>query len=122
MIFPDCRKDETYNSDFLTGNNKSFIEGFDYTIKTAENLANNLDVYEDDLGDKFSIISKNFSLFLDILKDWCEMERNQLVTSMLDEMSDEEFEEARKKAMAENPDKEYVDTRSFQHLAKNSEE
>lgn len=42
MMFPDCRNDDYYNEDFVCGDDKEFLRGFDWATEMAvDNFFNN---------------------------------------------------------------------------------
>ena len=135
MTFPDCRIDENYNEDFLNNTDKKFIEGFDYALECITNVFNNLDVYENELANtkkgvgNFSpsstknlkdILESNTELLTEIINQWHEVERDEIITSMIDNMDEKDYNELKAKAIAEHPDKKYVDSRSFKSLSNQS--
>lgn len=113
---PDCRTDETYNEKHLNEKNKEFVRGFDWCAEEAvDMLFDNLDCIENedlvaflerDLPDgpegeyewrsTFSgdTEKREILTFGDYLRsqiiDWIEMERNELITSMLDSQASED--------------------------------
>ena len=92
---PDCRTDENYNEKYLVGENKAFIMGFDHAVKTALNLLYNLDVYpklEELLDDKKAIVADGKAdIVRESIDHWCEMERDTVITGMIDGMDEEEY-------------------------------
>lgn len=137
-MIPDCRNDEHYNEDFLDRQDKEFIKGFDFCLEQIKNLIeNNLDVYEtelsdvwdDDLGEQpqdevfattdelYTIVDENKILLSLIVEHWAEMQRDELITSMIDGMDDDIYKAIRHRVMSELSDKEvadkYFDTRKF---------
>lgn len=136
MLIPDCRVDETYNEDFLSNTDKNFIAGFDYALECITNIFSNLDVYESELSDTDTkrerkedelppsstkelkdILENNAELLTGIMSHWHEMERDEIITSMIDSMDEKDYNELKAKAIAEHPDKKYVDSRSFKRLS-----
>ena len=116
---PDCRRDEYYNQKFLSGDNKAFIDGFDWCAENAVDnfFSNNYD-YDDGteiahflnqkvpecLREKYVMeytfgnrpdeerTVENYSdLIRAELLAWIESERNTMITGMIDDMSDEEY-------------------------------
>ena len=116
---PDCRRDEFYNQRFLSGDNKAFIDGFDWCAENAVDnfFSNNYD-YDDGteiahflnqkvpecLREKYVMeytfgnrpdeerTVENYSdLIRAELLAWIESERNTMITGMIDDMSDEEY-------------------------------
>lgn len=96
---PDCRTDKYYNQKFLDDEDKTFVAGFDWAVEMITNLfKGNMDVYELE----FDIAGEDINLarFLEnhepinemlvgCVEHWMEMERNELITSMLDNKADE---------------------------------
>ena len=93
--FPDCRTDGVYNEKYLITRDKAFLEGFDYCVHTVLTLFENLPVYPDLeilLDDQKACIMEDKAMIVsDAIEDWTEMERNVLITSMIDKMGDEEY-------------------------------
>lgn len=132
-MFPDCRHDDTYNEDFLNSSDKAFVQGMDYAIEQIKNLfLGNLDVYENELSetlsegeekgedeafasreDLFEILQENTEILTAIIQNWHEMERNEMITSMLDEYDDDEYQKLRDEGRKAHPEKEYYDSRKF---------
>lgn len=85
---PDCRTDEGYNESNLNEKNKEFIAGYDWAVAEIKNMFANLNIYpevEELLSDNKAIITEGKAdLVADAIEDWAEMQRNELITSMLD--------------------------------------
>lgn len=107
---PDCRTDEAYNEKYLDKMDKEYIEGFDFAAEQAENLFNNLDVFIDEMdidGEDINLIRflenhenvKN--KFQECLSDWLEMQRDEMITSMIDNMPDDVYEAIKAKVDAQ---------------------
>lgn len=142
MLVPDCRTDETYNEDFLNEKDREFIRGYDYAIRMAlDNGFNNLDdliednyvlrrmneqlpeadriTYEEPYGDEGE--TRETVTHADLIRykllQWAEDERDNLITAIIDEMDDEEYEKLRAAALARNErsehPKEYKNTRAL---------
>ena len=153
MILPDCRRDESYNQDFLNERDKEFLAGFDWATEMAcDNFFDNR--YDDTNSDENSdyldrtltkevpdymqeeyIMEHSFENMQDekrkvktyadyvrfeILK-WIEEQRNELITSMIDGMNEDEYKTLREKALKEHPNKKYCDTRSYSYLMAETE-
>ena len=118
---PDCRNDESYNQRFLGDKDKEFIRGFDWCAEEAvDNFFDNH--YDDDTGEYLDHIltqqvpehlrkmytmehtfddradeERTVETYADLIRfellRWIETERNELITSMIDSMSDEEYVE-----------------------------
>lgn len=148
MMFPDCRNDEDYNEDFLNGVDKEFIAGYDWcTEEVVDNFFDNLDVYFSDdsnimkalneklpevmqseeeiewtFGDRQAEIRK-IETYGDILRsylhDWIESHRDELITSMIENMDEDLYNALKHKVLTENGNKsesdrkEYYDTRKY---------
>lgn len=110
---PDCRTDENYNEKYLNDKDKEFVAGFDWATEQMQNLYHNLDTYERDMnitGEDMNIIRylKNHKdtreKFFECLADWIEMARDEMITSMIDNMDDEEYERIRAAVDKESED------------------
>ena len=138
-MFPDCRHDDFYNEDFLNKNDAGFLRGFDYALEIICNLIqNNLNAYENELTevleegavapsdevfstreDLYDILSENADLVSSIITHWHESERDEIITLMIDNMDDDEYNQIRNKVLdaneklIESDKKEYFDTRKF---------
>ena len=123
---PDCRRDEYYNQKYLNEKDAEFVRGFDWCAEMAmDNFFNNIeDFFERDSFimhmllqeipevdhekyEWYNSFSENpteireVKTYLDKLRayliDWVEGERDQLITSMIDGMDEDEY-----KAIKEN--------------------
>ena len=146
MIIPDCRNDIHYNEDFLSKDDKQYIAGFDWCTDTIGSAIADIktggfftleEEFEDDSETLASVLEKElpvdvkkklsenyeeeFETYADVLKyellQYIELERDELITSMIDGMPEDEYEKNRKEALirneeSENP-KEYYDTRKL---------
>lgn len=119
---PDCRTDENYNQKYLDDTNAEFIAGFDWArIFGVESCFDNMDIYEDaikeieaeteeeqallDFCEKHKEAAEAaFKALLESVKDsildYIEMQRDELITSMIDNMGEKEFEERKAKTDA----------------------
>lgn len=136
-FIPDTRNDSNYNEDFLNADDNNFVQGYDCAVDTIVNLlAGNLDTYQQELTelcpadhipeydeafatrtDLYEIVTANKEILCAIIKDWMEMERDEIITSFIDNMDDKEYEMIKenvlkRNAVSENP-KEYYDTRKY---------
>lgn len=134
-LFPDCRNDDVYNENFLAEMDDQFVYGFDCALDAIINLfANNLDTYEEELTelcpegyekeedeafatrkDLYEIIENDKEIICAIIKDWLEMERNEVITSCIDGYDDDSYGALKVEALKRHPelkDKLY-DTRKF---------
>lgn len=79
--------------DIKTTENKEFLKGFDWCVKEIINLFNgNTDIYElsyDGDIDLNKVIEKASDEIKEMIEDWAESCRDELVVSMLDD----EYEE-----------------------------
>ena len=132
-LIPDCRHDDTYNEDFLNKSDKAFIQGMDYALEQIKNLfLGNLDVYEDELTetlpegeekgddeafasreDLYEVLQDNTEILAAVIWNWHEKERNEMITSMLDDYDDDDYQKLREEGKASHPEKEYYDSRKF---------
>ncbi len=148
MMFPDCRNDENYNEDFLNGVDKEFVAGYDWcTEQAVDNFFDNLDVYFSDDSSLIKAFNEELpevmqseeeiewtfgnrepevrkirtfgDLFRFYLHEWIESERDELITSMIDNMDDDLYKAIKHKVLVENENKsesdkkEYYDTRKY---------
>ena len=122
--FPDCRTDEDYNFDKLDEKNKEFIKGYDWaTEEVVDNFFDNDmgdillgDSYlghilneqvPEDLREEYELAftfngrgeeKRTVETYADLIRakllNWIEIERDELITSMLDDQwGDEDGEE-----------------------------
>ena len=94
--FPNCRTDEYYNEKYLNEQDAEFIRGYDWAVKEILNLfENNVEVFpelERLLDDKTAIICEGkANLVSECIEHWSEMERDELITSMIDGMEEDEY-------------------------------
>lgn len=115
MLVPDCRNDDYYNYDFLSEEDASIVDGFDYCVKEAVNSAfNNVeDFAPEDLDVKPSEVVAVLHAFREWLFSWIESERDELITAMIDAMDKEEYEKNRAAAIERNGKAKYYDTRHY---------
>ena len=89
---PDCRTDTTYNERYLNADDTEFLRGYDWCAeRVVENAFDNLDAWEPDLDVRPSDIKKVAEALKPFLLGWIEMNRNELITSMIDNMGAEEY-------------------------------
>lgn len=121
----DGRTDETYNQKYLNREDKEFLRGFDWCVEmAADNFFGNemfglvdedghlghvlceevpesmQEEYEVETleGETIKIRVRTYAdLIRSKLRDWMEMERDELITSMIDDMDDDEYEANREK-------------------------
>jgi len=92
---PDCRKDENYNEKYLNGKDKGFIGGFDCAVESMNCfLEGNTDVFPE-FAERFC--EKDIELIKKCLNTWVESSRNELITTMIDAMDDDEYDTIKEK-------------------------
>lgn len=149
MFIPNCRIDENYNEDFLNERDREFVRGMDYALEQVKNLfENNLDVYDEEMDyvpgpdepceedevystneELYEIVSENGELIATIVDDWIEMERNELITGMIESMNDEEYKKLKDAAIERNNElpkddprrKEYCNSRKIYDIPKSKD-
>ena len=117
---PDCRKDEFYNQKYLGNDDKKYIEGYDWCAEeVVDNFFDNLEdtfghdsyimhVLNDEIvEDKHEEYDWTYTFggteehrevrtYADLIRarliDWIEGERDELITSMIDAMPNEEYD------------------------------
>jgi hypothetical protein len=71
------------------------MQGCDYCVQTIKSLFENVETYPDLeilLDDKKAVVMEDKAMIVsDAVEDWAEMERNVLITSMIDSMGGEEY-------------------------------
>ena len=131
MLFPDCRNDDYYNSDFLDRTNHEFVRGYDWATEAVDNLFDNLESLADgsdhierfldeklpeSMQDEYDMNFafdeehptehrevKTYGDFLRMkMLEWLESERNELIVSMIDNMDDEIYSAVRNKILKDN--------------------
>lgn len=98
---PDCREDENYNEKYLNETDKEYIRGYDYAVEEVlETFFSNIDVYDlrvDGEDIDLGLILENHESILNKLKEAMhehfESSRDEMITSMIDNMDDKEYEE-----------------------------
>ncbi len=101
---PDCRTDEAYNQKYLGEKDAMFLQGYDFALKMTLPVFDNLNVFYEEF--EFKDEDVNLARFLDkheqirsklaeTVEYWHEMQRDEIVTSMIDAM-DEDYYNARK--------------------------
>lgn len=100
---PDCRTDNNYNEKYLNEKDREYLEGFDWCVKTVlESFTDNMNIYKDEFD--INGVALNLAWFLENnqevaekLKEcmihFSEMERNTLITAMIEGMDEEEYKE-----------------------------
>ena len=93
---PDCRTDKYYNEKYLDQKDADFVKGYDWAVEQIQNMFNNLKCYPDLeqlLDDKVALIKDNkIGMVQTCIEDWAEMQRDELITSMIDGMDEAEYQ------------------------------
>lgn len=90
MNYPDCRTDENYNEKYLNEENKKIVAGFDCCLESIVCLIEgNFDIFP---ALEYGMSEKTREELKDAIETWAESSRNELITSMIDAMSDEEYD------------------------------
>lgn len=126
---PDCRTDEYYNQKYLNQRDTAELFGFDYcTEEAVDNFFDNIDHYfgidsylghvlneelpksmQEEYTMEFSFRAdesedRTCKTYADLLRmrilEWIEMERDEVITSMIENMDDEEYEAIKAKVDA----------------------
>ena len=125
---PDCRTDANYNEKYLNERDKEFIAGFDWAIENAvdnffyNNFEKGLDDHEfvghtmveelpDSLKKEIEVEFEDshkevrkIETIADYVRskilDWCEYERDNLITSMIDNMDEKEYKSIKERVDA----------------------
>ena len=102
---PDCRTDEYYNQRYLNKEDAECVMGYDSCAEDASTFFDNLDMYREEIdeandGDiELVHYLERHPQIIEILKecfvDYLEMNRDEMITSMIDSMDEEEFEKAK---------------------------
>lgn len=121
---PDCRRDEHYNQKYLNEKDSEFVRGFDWCAENAMDVF--FDNIEDFLGIDSYIMhilkeeipedeheeyvqityggteeKRTIKTYLDSIRaciiDFVESNRDELITSMIDSMDDDEYEAIKEK-------------------------
>lgn len=127
---PDCRNDENYNEKYLNKRDKEFVSGYDWCTECAvDTFFDNLDAFisvdsvlmdalnkelpdcmksEEEIEFTFGTMEKEvrkIETYGDLLRsqllEYIENERDELITSMIDSMDDNEYELNKAKANGE---------------------
>ena len=119
-IIPDCRQDEYYNEKYLNENDAQFVAGFDWArIFAVNNFFDNIEIYDledmeaeteeeqallDYMEEHREAAEAAAKIFIKNIKEaimeHIESERDELITSMIENMNDEEFEDRKAKTDA----------------------
>lgn len=105
--FRDCRTDEYYNEKYLNKTDSEFIAGFDWCAEhSVETFFDCISTFFEDLdieGEDINIARffENHHIvrekFKECLLEWIEEERDEMITSMIDNMPEGEYEEIKSK-------------------------
>lgn len=87
---PDCRSDEYYNQKYLSHDNAICLIERDLTASDAGGFFDNLDIYPE-LNNLLA--DDQWRIVKDCLMDYLEMQRDNVVTSMIDSMDESEYEQ-----------------------------
>lgn len=112
---PDCREDDAYNQKYLIGLDKEFVRGYDWAVERI------LDILDDDLEDiedEFNDCDCDFNPMRyicrhedvrKVLREQIEMRlewrRDELITSMIDEMDEDVYNKIVEEVKAKESEK-----------------
>lgn len=102
MKMPNCRTDECYNQKYLEESDRAWIYGYDYAVEQIISMIQwNTEIYPEldeilDYRKAVALVDKK-GILCDSIKDWAEMQRNELITSIIDNMNDEEYDAIKEK-------------------------
>ena len=89
-----------YYEGYLNGKDSEFVAGYDFNTENAiENYFHNLAMYQHEKDGTESDVANIFQFIKETLLHYIEMNRDELIVSMIDGMDDEEYE--RIKAMVD---------------------
>lgn len=124
---PNCRTDENYNQKYLNDRDKKFLRGFDwctemavdnffdnemYELQDSEKYLGHIlckelpDLMQDDYSMEFTFADREeedrkVRTYADLIRmkilEWIEMERDELITSMIDEYDEEEYQQIKER-------------------------
>lgn len=124
---PDCRTDEAYNEKYLNEKDFQFVRGYDWAVEQViDNFFDNIEVTESDhlvkmmeeplpeeLVQEYEVLTtfngdesqdyetRTAKTYGDLLRmnllRWAECGRDELITSMIENMSDEEYQAIKEK-------------------------
>ena len=86
---PDCRNDENYNETKLSTRDMDFVAGYDWAVEQILCLFDgNTNVFprlEEILDENTAVVNEDKEAVVrDSIEQWAEMQRNELITSMID--------------------------------------
>lgn len=104
--FPDCRTDEYYNEKYLIQADKEVINGYDFCVEQVMCAFANIDewTFRDELDVRPSDIVKVAEAMEPWFKRWLESDRNEMITSMLDDMNEEEYKKRKQEIDSQKAD------------------
>lgn len=101
---PNVRTDEDYNDKYLAEKDKDIIKGYDLATETIDSFFDNLETYDFEVDGEDIDIGRFLDNHLEIkelfkanLMEHLESGRNELVTFMIDNMSEKEYEKIKAK-------------------------
>ena len=102
---PDCREDEAYNEKYLNHDDKEYIKGYDYAVDDIlDSFFDNITDFDFDIEDEDIDLGKIFAnhepilnRLKEVMKEFFESERDEMITSMIDHMDDEEYDKIKEK-------------------------
>ena len=97
---PDCRTDEYYNEKYLIQADKEVINGYDWCVEQVMCAFANID----ELDIRPSDVVKVAEAMEPWFRRWLESDRNELITSMLDDMDEEEYKKRKEEVDNKNAD------------------
>ena len=146
MQLPDCRNDAYYNEDFLDETGKLRVSGYDFCTEAAvDSFFDNMDIYferdsyighilnekvPESMREEYEVETasgedktRKIRTYGDYLRscilDYIATNRDELITSLIDDMDEDLYKEIRRKVLEDNKisanPKVYYDTRSFKH-------
>lgn len=102
---PDCRHHDAYNQKYLSEKDSTYVMGYDVCADEAECFFDNLHIYATQIkeandGDVellhyFEKHPELLKVLTECLIDYLEMGRDELITSMIDNMSEEDIVKAK---------------------------
>ena len=110
---PNCREDDTYNEKYLQGGDADYVAGFDWAVQCGmNNFFENIDergycdreeykeieeaVTQITPDNILGVLAKRPDLMEKLqeeLNNWVEMERDELITSMIESIDEDKFDE-----------------------------
>jgi len=109
-----CRTDEYYNEKYLDETNAEYVAGYDLNTFELQSFWDNLDVYEELEFLEYLVKPEHIKALKDTLNDWIELNRDQMITSMLDAMDEQEYEKMKERIDSGNL-KPYILKYAYKH-------